>query len=222
MDLRSIVLALTGATLACTGLFYGVRFMQRGNHLIGVEWLIMGISSTNATVFFLTQSPQAYDIAHFFDAFSRAFGLPIVTSAGLLVITHGYRPTAFQEILYFALSFAAAAVLVLSPALKPALPVFYLVMWLVFTMFLMMFALELLKHQIYLHFWLTVLAVIMSLAIAVIYDFFKIPGDETHPILNFYSIALMTWAFLTAEIYYAYFALERVKLSRKYSRIAAS
>ena len=218
MDLRSIVLALTGATLACTGLFYGVRFMQRGNHLIGVEWLVMGISSTNATVFFLTQSPQAYNIAHFFDAFSRAFGLPVVTSAGLLVITHGYRPTAFQEILYFALSFAAAALLVLVPALKPVLPVFYLVMWLVFTLFLVTFAADLLKQRIYLHFWLTVLAAAMSLAVAVIYDFFKIPGDETNPVFNFYTIALLTWAFLVTEIYYAYFALERVKLAKSYPR----
>ena len=48
-----------------------------------------------------------------------------------------------------------------------------------------------------------------SLAIAAIYDFYKIPGEETNVFFNFFTLALFTWAFLTVQLYYAYCALER-------------
>lgn len=50
-----------------------------------------------------------------------------------------------------------------------------------------------------------------SLTIACIYDFYKIPGDDSNVLLNFYVLALTTWAYLLVHLYYAYCALERAK-----------
>jgi hypothetical protein len=51
------------------------------------------------------------------------------------------------------------------------------------------------------------LAVAAAQAIAVIYDFYKIPGNEEQMI--FYTLATAAWAFLCVALYHAYCALER-------------
>lgn len=209
MDMRSLLLILSAATLALTGLIYGIKFIRKGNYLIGFEWLILGVSSSNATLFFFTNWPTSYAIAHFFDSFSRAFGIPIVTTAGLMILTHGYRPTIRQDVLYFVLSFAAAAILVFVPAVAPILPWFYVVMWTGFSLFLAYFIKRLWMARETGHALLTTVALISCQAIASIYDFYKIPGEETNVVFNFFTLALFTWAFLTVELYYAYGALER-------------
>jgi hypothetical protein len=54
-----------------------------------------------------------------------------------------------------------------------------------------------------------VFAALFNQAIASIYDFYKIPHDETNIVFNFYTIALYVWAYLTVQTYYSYCALQR-------------
>jgi hypothetical protein len=49
-------------------------------------------------------------------------------------------------------------------------------------------------------------------AIASIYDFYRIPGDDDHVI--FYTFALLTWSFLGFAMYYGYCTLERFQKQR--------
>jgi len=209
MDLRTFLLCFSAFTLAVTGFFYGWKFVKKGNYLVGIEWMILGTSSSNAMFYFMTQFPPSFHIAHFFDAFSRAFGLPIVAVAGLMILTHGYRPSIRADISYFVGSALATVVLLWAPFLAAPLPYFLLLMWLVFAAYLGYFAKRLLdageRTQAL---WLT-LANIASLIVACIYDFYKIPGEETNVFFNFLNIALLVWSWLVVQTYYAYCALER-------------
>jgi hypothetical protein len=74
MDLRSLILALSSALLALSGFVFGWKFIKKHNYLLGVEAWVVGISATNAIIFFSTESPVSWSIAQFFDAFSRGFG----------------------------------------------------------------------------------------------------------------------------------------------------
>lgn len=209
MDLRSFVLCLAAFSLALTGLIYGVRFIGKRNYLMGVEWLILGISSSNFLFYFLSESQFSLHVAHFFDAFSRGFGIPIVTTLGLMILTHGYKPSILEDIGFFVGSFIATAILIGVDALGKFLPFFYLVMWILFSVYLAYFIKRLLQVGENLQAVLMSIALVSSLLIAVIYDFYKIPGEETNVVFNFFALALFTWSYLTVQAYYAYCALER-------------
>lgn len=209
MDSRTISLCAGAFALAFSGFFYGTKFLRKRNYLIGIEWYILAISSTNALFYFLTLKPWQFAIAHYFDAFSRAFGLPILATAGLMALTHGYRPTIRQDIVWFAVAGALTFVLIGADTLAGILPYFYVVMWAPAALYLLYFARKLWQYgekgQA-----LGILAVFVTQStIAGIYDFYKIPGEETNIIFNFFTIALFVWAFFAMQIYYGYCALER-------------
>lgn len=211
MDPRTLNLILAALALASTGAIYGWKFLRKGNYLLGVEWLILALSSSNAAVYFATGFPPSLHIAHFFDAFSRAFGLPIVAVAGLMILTHRYRPSKRADVLYFVVSFAATYMMLNIPALGPALPYIYLIAWVVFSLYLAYFVMRLWNAGEMLQALALTVALTMSLVIACIYDFYKIPGEETNVFLNFFTIALFTWSYLTVQVYYAYCTLERAE-----------
>lgn len=64
-----------------------------------------------------------------------------------------------------------------------------------------------------------VVALATSFGIAAIYDFYKIPGEETNVALNFYTLALGTWVYLMLALYYGYCALERVQSGKFFWRL---
>lgn len=208
MDARLLSICIGAIALAATGFFYGFKFCQKRNYLIGVEWFALAISSTNFLVYELTHSHATYLGVLFLDTFSRAFGLPIVTVAGLMVLTHRFRPTIRFDVLLF-IGTAVATLVVLMNQFAPILAAFLLAMWTVFTIFLVYFAYRLSVYDEKLHAFGVLLAAILNQTIAYMYDFYKIPGDETNIILNFYTLALFTWAYLTVQLYYSYCALER-------------
>jgi hypothetical protein len=127
--------------------------------------------------------------------------------AGLMVLTHGFRPTIRLDVLLF-IATAIATLIVLMDQFAPILAIFLLAMWTVFTIFLFYFAYRLWEQGEKSHAFGVFLAAILNQTIAYMYDFYKIPGDETNIILNFYTIALFTWAYLTVQLYYSYCALE--------------
>jgi hypothetical protein len=208
MDARLLSICIGAIALAVTGFYYGFKFCQKRNYLIGVEWFALAISSTNFMVYELTHSHITYLGVLFLDTFSRGFGVPIVTVAGLMVLTHGFRPTIRLDVLLF-IATAIATLIVLMDQFAPILAIFLLAMWTVFTIFLFYFAYRLWEYGENLHAFGVLLAAILNQTIAYMYDFYKIPGDETNIILNFYTIALFTWAYLTVQLYYSYCALER-------------
>jgi hypothetical protein len=52
---------------------------------------------------------------------------------------------------------------------------------------------------------------IASLVIATIYDFYKIPGEKTNLVFNFFFLALVTWSASFVAIYFAHVALHDVR-----------
>ncbi|WGY71358.1 hypothetical protein KEC55_30695 [Burkholderia cepacia] len=207
MDHRSLVLCLSSATLAMTTGVYGLKFVRKRNFLLGFEWWIVTISATNALIFFATESPVSYGISHFLDAFSRGFGMPVIAVAGLMAVTHGYRPSVRQDVLLFVLAAAGTVVLVTAGFLQHVLPYFYVTMWTLLSIYLVGFVMRLLRAGHAFHALTTAVALVASLAIACIYDFYKIPGEETNVVFNFYVLALLTWSYFTVVLYYAYCAL---------------
>lgn len=214
MDLRSLILCLASASLALTGFLYGAKFVRKGNYLIGVEWMILGTSSANAVYYFASGSPTAFAVAHFFDTFSRAFGVPVVLPIGLMMVMRRWRPSIGFDIAVFALSFAATFGLLTGGIVAEVLPYFLLFMSVVLAAFMIYFTGLLLKVGEVGQAVGMCAVIVTSFFISAIYDFWRIPGEDTNVVFNFYTLALLTWSYMTVQIYYAYRALERALAAR--------
>ncbi|UJJ31481.1 hypothetical protein [Halopseudomonas maritima] len=211
MDARSLILSLSCLVLALTMLVYGILFIRRHrNYLLGVEWLIVAVSATNMLLFQAVGYPLGYEISMFLDAFSRGFGIPIITILGLMVVTRGFKPSALVDVLVFAISIPATFLLRLD-VFAGVLPYFYVLMALLFAAYLIHFARLLLAHGERTQAVSVLLAMTGMLAIALIYDFYEIPGEATNVVLNFFNLALLTWSYLFASLYHAYSALACAK-----------
>ncbi len=208
MDVRLLSICIGALALVAGGAIYGIKFCRNGNYLVGVEWFLLALSSGNFMLYELTGSQINYVGVVFLDTFSRAFGLPIITVAGLMVLTHRYHPSMKADILFFTLS-SVATLLVLTEGFAPYLPYFLLFMWSLFTVFLVYFAYRLYALGERGHAGAMVLVALTNQLIAMIYDFYVIPGDATNVVFNFYTIALFVWTFLTVQTWYSYRAFER-------------
>ncbi|MDH1100418.1 hypothetical protein [Pseudomonas mosselii] len=209
METRDVLALLTCVLLVVSGGTYGIKFLRKGNVLLGLEWLIVAFSGTNFLIYLLTQSQISYGISFFCDAFSRGFGIPIVTVLGLMAVTHNFRPSAGKDVLIFAITFAATLVMIKADFLAKPLPYFYVVMWAGYTVYLAYFISRLVMVGEYLHAFGVSVAAMLGLMVACIYDFFPIPGDDTKAV--FMSIALASWSFMMIQLYYAFFALKRAR-----------
>ncbi|MDR0243707.1 MAG: hypothetical protein LBJ65_19090 [Burkholderia sp.] len=221
MDSRSLVLCFASALLATTSAIYGWKFLKKRNFLLGFEWLIVTVSSTNALIYFATHFEISGFISHVLDAFSRGFGMPLVAVAGLMAVTRGYRPSGRQDAVLFGISIVGTVVLV-SGLIAKVQPYFYVAAWACLTIYLTEFVRKLLAAGERLHALTTTVAMVASQAIACIYDFYPIPGGEHSVLLNFYVLALVTWSYMTAVLYYAYCALERAGQTHDASRFRST
>lgn len=210
MDLKLCLFLLADAAMVASAFVYGWKFHRRRNYLLWLEWWIVGISGTNFFVYGLSGLPFLWSISYFLDAFSRAFGFPLIALAGQMALTHRYKPSVVADIALFAVSAAGAVVLVAVDAVAPFKPGFYLLMWSAYSLYNLYFAWRLLRAGERAQ-ALGLLAVTAAAqAIATIYDFFHIPGDDEQHTL-FYIAALSTWAYSLMQTYYAYCALERAE-----------
>lgn len=208
MEIKEALALLSSVFLIVCGVVYGLKYVRvRKNYLLGFEWLIVAISASNLLFFLLTGFAPSYSISFFLDAFSRAFGVPIVAVLGLMAVTHHYKPSVAKDILIFAVTFAATFVLVLADFVQGPLPYFYLLMWCGYTVFLVYFSWRLLRADEHLHALFNTLAAAAALGIAIVYDFFPIPGDDDKMVFMIY--ALTVWGCQIVQQYYAYGALER-------------
>ncbi|MGA4640132.1 hypothetical protein ACQKC8_10215 [Stutzerimonas stutzeri] len=203
--------------LVICGLCYGAAFMRKKNYLLGVEYLIVGISAMSFTIFIATGWQANYNISIFLDAFSRGVGVPVIGILGLMAVTHGYKPSFAKDVLLFVVGFCAAAVYSFSSSFKEILPYFYVLMWSAYTLYLIYFTARLARAGELLHGAATLLGALAGLAIALGYDFFPIPGDETK--LIFMTCAFLTWSYSIVQIFYAYRALQRTEHAQAQARI---
>lgn len=209
MELKIYLYILADVILIVSSLIYGIKFIKKRNYLLAGESLVVTFSATNLLLNALTEAPRFLEISLFCDAFSRSFGIPVIGIAGLMVITHGYRPSKATDIGFFVAGIAVTAFVWSADVFSAARPYFYLVMWSAFSLYFAYFAKRLLDGGE--RFWaaIVLLALVFTQAIASIYDFYPIPGDEGHVI--FYTFALLAWSFLSVTLYYAYCALERAQ-----------
>ncbi|WP_416311336.1 hypothetical protein [Pseudomonas sp. W03] len=211
MEVINVCALVSCIVLALSGWVYGAKFFKQKNYLLGLELWIVGFSATNFTIFIATGSEFNLGISLYLDSFSRSFGMPIIAVLGLMAVTHGYRPSAVKEVMLFAAAFACTFVVFLANFLDGVRPYFYVVMWLGYSIFLCYFICQLIRVGESLHALATAAGGVVALAVAITYDFFPIPGDDTHMI--FMTWAFVTWSYGAIQIYYAYVALSRAKIS---------
>lgn len=211
MDTPILLLCLADIAMVVAAAVYGWKFLRERNYLLGLEWLVMMTSGSNFFLFFLTGSPTVFNISFFFDAFSRAFGFPVIAVAGMMAVTHNYKPSTLADVAFFVLSSVGAIVLVAVPLVFAIKPYFYVAMSLLLSIYLLYFSWRLLCAGETLHAALMVLVMFTVQLIALMDDFYRIPGDDPNLPARFYILALLTWAYMLVEMYYGYHALERAE-----------
>ncbi len=157
-----------------------------GNFLL---WSLFGAESDSVL----------YDVAYFFDAFSRSVGITLILVLGLMKVTHRHKPSVGVDIGVFGVAIAAG------PFLRHfhdadlhidraafAVAVFYVVVNLLTAVFVGYFAKRLWDAGARRPAIWTALVTVAGTAIAVTYDFFPLPFDDAHRTI-FYTAALATW-----------------------------
>lgn len=195
--MKSVLFLLADLWMIFAGYYYGWKFIARyRNYLLGLEWMIVATSGTNFLLWSLLGGDPGsplYNIAYFFDAFSRAGGITLILVMGLARVTHGYKPGLAADIGVFALVTVAGLYLqqFRGPELHAGPATFFVIVNLLTTAFLGYFCWRLWRIGAK---GLTVAVGVVTLAgtaVALLYDFFPIPDDEHRT--SFYILALATW-----------------------------
>lgn len=219
MEIFNICGLVACIVLALSSWIYGAKFLKKNNYLLGLEWWIVAFSATNFVSFMLTEWHVNYSITMFLDSFSRSFGMPVIAVLGLMALTHNFKPSALKEIMLFAAAFAGTFVVFTADFFNEARPYFYVIMWTIFSIYLCYFILRLIQAEEGLHAMATAVTAVVGLAVAIVYDFFPIPGDDNYMI--FMTWAFITWSYGAIQLYYAYVALEGSQGLSKQSFVAA-
>ncbi|WKG05495.1 hypothetical protein [Mycolicibacterium sp. HK-90] len=205
------LLLLADLCMLAAGLYYGMKFVRhQHNLLLGIEWLVIGLSGTNVLFLAATgavHSSFSYHLMVFFDAFSRSFGMTLIIVLGMLAVTHRYRPSWVVEVG----AVAAAVAVGLNRALdvRPVelgWAIFYLVMNLAVALFMSAVAVRLWRIGERRHAIWVFVATTLGAFVAVIYDFVHIPGDDAEHTL-FYILAMSVWALMLVTYYHGYHVL---------------
>jgi hypothetical protein len=199
--------------LIFAGFHYGLRFLRTyHNHLLALEWLVVGTSATNFLLWSLlsgSEDSPLYDIAYALDAFSRSFGITLILVLGLMAVTHRYKPPPAVEVGVTVLATAGAITLGRLHSdtdINVGLATFYVVTNLLTACFLAYFVWRL---------WLigargqsvcTALVTVAASFIAITYDFFPFSFDDENRTI-FYTAALATWAVQGIAYFHAYQAM---------------
>lgn len=213
MEIEQQLFVLSFGVLALTSAIFGVKFLVKGNYLLGAEWFVIALSGASIVVYALGDVDAAYGVAYFCDAFLRGCGGPAIMILGLMAVTHDYRPLPYFDLYLFGGAVAGTAALVEGDAAAQFRPAFYLCMWTVLSCYLAYFARRLMHVGACCHALGVVAVIVAAQAVAVMYDFYSFPGDEEH--LIFYSLAAPVWSLLCVELYFAYCALERALPGRE-------
>ncbi|MFV0459070.1 MAG: hypothetical protein ACK5MT_09930 [Actinomycetales bacterium] len=210
----ALLFLLADLWLIFVGFFFGWRFIRRyGNYLLGLEWLVVGVSATNFLVgsLFSGSNPQPFlNVAYLLDAFSRSLGITLILVLGLMAVTHGFKPRPAVDVVIFA--GAALVAYLLAPfhddQLHVPVATFFLVMNLLTTIFLAYVVTRLWAAGARALAGWTAVVTAAGTFIALTYDFFPLPFDDADRTV-FYTLALLTWGAQGFVYFYAYRALDR-------------
>ena len=209
MEPKYYLYCLADFTLITTSLIYGIKLLKKRNFLLGFEWLVVTFSATNLLTNALTGEQVFLSISLFCDAFSRTVGVPVIAVAGMMAVTHRYKPSTGADVMYVVGGLAATVVVWTADFMVGPKPYFYLVMWSLFSVYVAYVIKKLLSAGEKRIAFGVILALVSAQTIASIYDFYHIPGDDDHAV--FYTIAMLVWAYQSVVFYYAYCALERAQ-----------
>lgn len=201
------------------GFYFGWKLIRRyRNYLLGLEWMIVASSGVNFLVWSLLgadESSPLYDLAYFLDAFSRSVGITLILVVGMLAVTHRYKPSRTVDVGLFGLAIAAGLYLrqFADGGLHLGPATFYVVANLLTACFLAYVARRLwnIRHRALAA--ATALVTAAAAAIALTYDFFPLPFDDSDRTI-FYTAALATWGTQGFVYYLAYRALHAHNLER--------
>lgn len=209
MELKFYLYCLADFALIATSLIYGVKLLKKRNFLLGIEWLVVTLSASNLLINALTGEQIFFSITIFLDAFSRTAGVPIIAIAGMLAVTHRYKPSLLADVLFVVGALVLTVIVWGADFMVEIKPYFYLVMWSLFSVYLAYVVKRLLNIGEKWNAVSVIVALVSTQIIASTYDFYHIPGDDDHMV--FYIFALLTWSYQSVSLYYAYCALERAQ-----------
>ena len=223
--MRAMLFFAADIWMLTIGFIYGMKFIRRHhNYLLGLEWIVMGVSGTNFLIYSVTKASVNYHILWFFDAFSRSIGFTLIVVLGLLVVTHGYRPSIRVEVGAFALAAVLGFVLsVFADQIGIPGKVFMMITALATCGFMFYFARRLWAIGERTHAgWVAGVTAINVYVIA-IFDFGGIPGDDADRTL-FWTLGLFTWGLVMLVLYRAYtaFAAHNIRVGAGVDRVTAS
>lgn len=209
--MKDLLFLLADLFMIVVGFRYGWRFIRRyGNYLLGLEWMVVATSGSNFLLWSLISGDEGhllYDVAYFFDAFSRSVGITLILVLGLMHVTHHYRPSRVVDVGAFGLAIAAGLYLqqFRGHELHVGPATYYLVVNLLTTGFLAYFCWRVWSIGARGTAVAAGIATAAATAIALMYDFFPFPDDEHRTV--FYVLALSTWGLQMLVGYRAYAAL---------------
>lgn len=207
------------------GFTCGWKFIRNyDNYLLGLEWMIVATSGTNFLLWAALggdHDSPLYWLAYFFDAFSRSVGITAILVLGLMQVTHHYKPSIKTDVALFALAIAAGLYLQqFHNDLHVGPATYYLTVNVLASAFLGYFAWRLTTAGHTDAAIAIALATIAGLAIAVMYDFLPIPGDDPDRTI-FYTLALATWGTQLFVCFRAYRTLHHTHEPTTYPPAAA-
>lgn len=215
--MKDLLFLASDVWLMATTWIFGIRMWRNfHNHLLTLEYFVVAVSSTNFLLWSMLggdeRSPM-YHLAYILDAFSRSFGFTLLLILGLLVVTHGRKPSLGVKIGATALTTVAAIVLgpihndhLVHDTLHVSIATFYVVTNLITTAFLLYFTKRVWETGATRLALLTGLVTLAATYVAVIYDFFPYSFDDEYRTI-FYTVALTVWGCQAITYYYAYKAL---------------
>jgi hypothetical protein len=210
--MKDVVFLLADAWMIFVGYFYGWRLIRRyGNHLLGIEWMVVATSGSNFLLWSLLGADEEsvfYDVAYFFDAFSRSVGITLVLVLGLMAVTHRYKPTIAVEVGVFGLAVVGGLYFrqFAGEELHVVPATFFVVTNLLTTLFLAYVAKRLWEADARPQAIATGVVTLAAAVIAWTYDFFPFSFDDPDRTF-FYTAALATWGTQGFVYFLAYRAL---------------
>ncbi|MEV5313237.1 transporter [Streptomyces sp. NPDC052610] len=215
--MRETLFLLADLWMIFAGYFYGWKFIRRyGNYLLGLEWMVVATSGSNFllwSLFGAKSESVLYDLAYFFDAFSRSVGITLILVMGLMKVTHRYKPSVGVDVGVFGVAIVAGLFLrqfhgadLHTGGITFWVAVFYVVVNLLTAVFLGYFAKRLWDAGAKWPAIWTGLVTAAATTIAITYDFFPLPFDDANRTI-FYTAALATWGTQGFVYFRAYRAL---------------
>jgi hypothetical protein len=223
-DVKELLFLLADLWMIYAGFRYGWRFLRRyRNYLLGLEWMIVATSGSNFLVWSLIGGDEGsplYDVAYFFDAFSRSVGITLILVLGLMRVTHHYKPSLGVDVGVFGIAIAAGLYLqqFRGHELHAGPATFYVVVNALTNVFLAYFSWRLWKIGARGLAYATGLVSAAGAAIVLMYDFFTFPDDKYRT--TFYILALSTWGFQLFTYFRAYRALHEHGVATGQARAA--